>query len=33
MMDMKRMNHLIEMDEVSRTITAEAGMIFQQLEW
>lgn len=33
MMDMKRMNHLIEIDEVSRTITAEAGMIFQQLEW
>ena len=33
MMDMKRMSHLIEIDEVSRTITAEAGMIFQQLEW
>ena len=33
LMDMKRMNHLIEIDEVSRTITAEAGMIFQQLEW
>lgn len=33
MMDMKRMNRLIEIDEVSRTITAEAGMIFQQLEW
>ena len=33
MMDMKRMSRLIELDEVSRTITAEAGMIFQQLEW
>ena len=33
MMDMKRMCRLIEIDEVSRTITAEAGMIFQQLEW
>lgn len=33
MMDMKRMNRLIEIDETSRTITAEAGMIFQQLEW
>ncbi|MDD3335960.1 MAG: FAD-binding oxidoreductase [Eubacteriales bacterium] len=33
MMDMKRMNQLIKIDEVSRTITAEAGMIFQQLEW
>ncbi len=33
MMDMKRMNHLIEINETSRTITAEAGMIFQQLEW
>ncbi|MBQ7183578.1 MAG: FAD-binding oxidoreductase [Clostridia bacterium] len=33
MMDMKRMSRLIEIDEVSRTITAEAGMIFQQLEW
>jgi alkyldihydroxyacetonephosphate synthase len=33
MIDMKRMNRLIKMDEVSRTITAEAGMIFQQLEW
>ena len=33
MMDMKRMSHLIELDEESRTITAEAGMIFQQLEW
>ena len=33
LVDMKRMNRLIEIDEVSRTITAEAGMIFQQLEW
>ena len=30
---MKRMNRLLEIDEISRTITAEAGMIFQQLEW
>lgn len=33
MMDMKRMDRLIKLDEESRTITAEAGMIFQQLEW
>ena len=33
LMDMKRMCKLIEIDEISRTITAEAGMIFQQLEW
>ena len=33
MLDMKRMNRLLEIDEISRTITAEAGMIFQQLEW
>ncbi len=33
MMDMKRMSRLIAIDETSRTITAEAGMIFQQLEW
>lgn len=32
-MDLKRMNKLIEIDEKSRTITAETGMIFQQLEW
>jgi len=32
-MDLKRMNRLIEIDEESRTITAETGMIFQQLEW
>ena len=33
MLDMKRMDRLVEIDEVSRTITAEAGMIFQRLEW
>lgn len=33
LMNMKRMCKLIEIDEISRTITAEAGMIFQQLEW
>lgn len=33
LLDTKRMNSLIEIDEESRTITAEAGMIFQQLEW
>ncbi len=33
MMDLKRMCRLIEIDEESRTITAEAGMVFQQLEW
>ena len=32
-LDTKRMNKLIEIDLESRTITAEAGMIFQQLEW
>ena len=32
-LDIKRMNKLIEIDEQSRTITAETGMIFQQLEW
>ena len=31
-LDTKRMNKLIEIDLESRTITAEAGMIFQQLE-
>ena len=31
LMDMKRMNRLIAIDTESRTITAEAGMIFQQL--
>lgn len=33
LLDMKRMNHLISIDESSHSITAEAGMIFQQLEW
>lgn len=33
LMDMKRMNRLISIDENSHSITAEAGMIFQQLEW
>lgn len=33
LMDMKRMCKLIEIDTISRTITAEAGMIFQLLEW
>ena len=30
---MKRMNKVIEIDEYSRTVTVEAGMNFQQLEW
>ncbi len=29
----KRMNHIVEFDELSRTVTVETGMIFQQLEW
>lgn len=33
LLDTKRMNRLIAVDEVSRTITAECGMIFQTLEW
>ena len=33
LLDTKRMSRLIEIDEVSRTITAETGMVFQQLEW
>ena len=33
LLDTKRMNRLIEIDEESHTITAETGMIFQQLEW
>ena len=33
LMDVKRMNRLVEINEESRHITAEAGMIFQQLEW
>lgn len=33
LLDMKRMNHLISIDENAHSITAEAGMILQQLEW
>ncbi|HML49146.1 MAG TPA: FAD-binding oxidoreductase, partial [Clostridia bacterium] len=33
LLDTKRMNRLIEFNEEGRTITAETGMIFQQLEW
>ena len=33
LLDMKRMNKLISIDLNSHSITAEAGMIFQQLEW
>ena len=32
-LDMKRMNKLIDIDTVSGTITCETGMIFQTLEW
>lgn len=32
-LDIKRMNRLIKLDEVSHTITAETGMVFQTLEW
>jgi len=32
-LDMKRMNKVVEIDEQSRTITVEAGINFQQLEW
>ena len=32
-LDIKRMNRLIRIDEDSRTITAETGMVFQTLEW
>ena len=32
-LDTKRMSRLLEIDLESRTITAEAGMVFQQLEW
>jgi alkyldihydroxyacetonephosphate synthase len=33
LLDMKRMDHLIELDLRTQSITAEAGMIFQRLEW
>ena len=32
-LDTKRMNRLLNIDENSRSITAETGMIFQNLEW
>lgn len=32
-LDMKRMNRVLDFDENSLTISAEAGMIFQELEW
>ena len=32
-LDMKRMNKVIELDEQSMTVTVEAGINFQQLEW
>jgi alkyldihydroxyacetonephosphate synthase len=32
-LDTKRMNKLVEVNEYSHTITAETGMIFQTLEW
>jgi alkyldihydroxyacetonephosphate synthase len=31
--DIKRLNHMIEIDEESLTVTAEAGIIGQKLEW
>jgi len=33
MMDLKRMNRLLDLNGESRHISAETGMIFQQLEW
>ncbi len=33
LMDMKRMNKVIELDEKSMCVTAEAGINFAQLEW
>ncbi len=33
LIDMKRMNGLLEIDETSRTVLAESGMIYQHLEW
>ena len=32
-LDMKRMNKVIEIDEISNTVTVEVGINFQQLEW
>lgn len=33
LLDTKRMNHILEIDEKSLTVTAEAGINGQQLEW
>ena len=33
LLDMKRMNRIIDIDEKSLTVTAEAGVIISQLEW
>lgn len=33
LLDMKRMNRILQFDETSMTITAEAGINFMQLEW
>ena len=33
LLDMKRMNKIIEIDEKSLTVTAQAGIIISQLEW
>ena len=33
MLDLKRMDKIIEIDEQSLTVTAEAGLILSQLEW
>ncbi len=33
LLDMKRMNRIIDIDEKSLTVTAEAGIIISQLEW
>lgn len=32
-LDLKRMNRLLALDEESRIVTAETGMVFQTLEW
>jgi alkyldihydroxyacetonephosphate synthase len=33
MLDLKRLNKIIEIDEQSLTVTAQAGIILEQLEW
>lgn len=33
LLDTKRMNHVLDFDEKSMTVTVETGMIFTQLEW